>query len=300
MTNPALSADLSTDPRARRGSRSRARGLVAAARAEPVAAGATVVLLGIIFVCVAAPLVAPYSPTALDPVHAFAAPSWRHLFGTDELGRDLLSRVLYGGRTSLEIATGATLLALLLGSLWGALAASSGGWSNEVLMRFADVGMAIPVFLSALVLVAAIHTTTLSLIVILGLLQVPWTARMVGTGVAAELRRDYCVAARSFGSTKARLLAVEILPNIAPTLEVQATLLLAYSLLLEVGLSFVGVGVQPPGSSWGTLLQGGYQNFLASSTYSVFPGAAICLTVLMLNVLADERQTRFHIRLLQR
>jgi ABC-type dipeptide/oligopeptide/nickel transport system permease subunit len=113
---------------------------------------------------------------------------------------------------------------------------------------------------------------------------------MVRASTAAELRKDYSVAARSFGASRSRILAEEVLPNITGTLQVQATLLLAYSLLLEVGLSFVGVGVQPPEASWGTLLQDGYQNLISSATYVIFPGVAICITVLALNLLADARR----------
>jgi peptide/nickel transport system permease protein len=246
------------------------------------------VLLVVIVGCVGAPLVAPDSPTAIDPIHQFRSPTFHHLFGTDELGRDLFSRVLYGGRITILISGSATCLALIGGVVWGALAAIRGGIIEEVLMRVADVFMAVPLLLFALMLVVVFGGNIRGLIAIMALLQAPWIARIIRAVAATELRADYCTAATAFGSSRLRLLTHEILPNLLPTIRTQATLVFAYSILLESTLSFVGLGVQPPNASWGTLLSGGYRNIYQSYYGIVFPGVMIIIVAIALNTLADS------------
>jgi peptide/nickel transport system permease protein len=246
------------------------------------------VLLVIVLACVLAPLVAPDNPNDIAPVLQFCAPSLQHLFGTDELGRDVFSRVLYGGRITIIVSGSATILALLLGVIWGSLAALRGGFIDEVLMRMADVFMAVPLLLFALMLVVVFGSNIRGLIAIMALLQAPWIARIIRATAATELRADYCTAATAFGSSRSRLLTHELLPNLLPTIRTQATLVFAYSILLESTLSFIGLGIQPPNSSWGTLLSSGYRNIYQSYYGIVFPGLMIIVVAIALNTLADS------------
>jgi ABC-type dipeptide/oligopeptide/nickel transport system permease subunit len=257
---------------------------------RPTALLSAVVALVLVGGAVFAPLVAPHSPTETDYLHLFAPPSGAHLFGTDELGRDLLTRVLYGGRTTLEIAGAATVIAMALGIVWGFAAAFREGWISEILMRIADAAMGMPVILLGLVLVAAFGASTLSLIAILGILFAPATARLARSTLLSELKSEYYVAAVSVGARAPRIVVGELLPNTLPVLLARATLVAAEAIFVEASLSFVGLGVQPPKASWGTLLQQGYSNLYRSYWYPVFPGLVILVAVLALNTLGDNLQ----------
>ena len=237
-----------------------------------------------------APLFAPYAPTALDFTQLFAPPTRDHLFGTDELGRDLLTRMLYGGRTSITLGFAATGVAMGLGIVWGFAAALREGWFGEILMRAADTLMAMPAVLLGLVLVAAFGSSTLSMTMILGIIFAPATARIARSTLLAELRSDYYLAAVSVGASGARIVARELLPNALPVLVSRGTLVLAEVIFVEASLSFIGLGIQPPATSWGTLLQQGYANLYSSYTYAVFPGLVILVAVLALNTLGDNLQ----------
>ena len=257
---------------------------------RPAAAAALAVVAVLVVGALGAPLFAPYAPTTLDYVNLFAPPSRAHLLGTDELGRDLLTRILYGGRTSIVVAFSATAIAMVLGVTWGFAAALREGWLGEILMRVADVLMAMPAILLALVLVAAFGATTGSMIVILGILFSPATARIARSTLLAELRSEYYLAAVSVGASGRRIVARELLPNALPVLVSRATLVLAEAIFVEASLSFIGLGVQPPGTSWGTLLQQGYANLYSSYTYAIFPGIVILVAVLAFNTLGDNLQ----------
>ena len=250
------------------------------------------VLLGLLIIsAVAAPLFTPYSPIALAPRDRFQPPSLAHLFGTDELGRDLYTRVLYGGRIALGIGAAATVIAMLIGVAWGFIAAMRRGWVDEILMRLADAAMAIPTILFALVLVAAFGASTVNLAVIIGLLLAPVTARLARSAALDELTSEYVLAAVASGATRTRMLFSEVLPNTLPSLLVLATLNAASAILTEASLSFVGLGVQPPEASWGTLLFQGYQKIYQAIWYPIFPGLVIFLTIWLLNLLADQLQS---------
>ena len=257
---------------------------------RPAALISLIVVGVIVFATVGAPLVAPYSPTASDYTKLFAGPSWSHIFGTDELGRDLFSRLLYGGRTSLTVAVFATAIAMAVGMAWGFVAALRERWIGEVLMRVADAAMAMPVILLGLVLVAAFGASTFSLIMILGFLFAPATARLARATLLAELRSEYHLAAVSVGASRTRIVVTELLPNTLPVLLARATLIAADAIFVEASLSFVGLGVQPPDASWGTLLQQGYTNLYRSYAYPLFPGLVILVSVLALNTLGDNLQ----------
>jgi peptide/nickel transport system permease protein len=201
-----------------------------------------------------------------------------------------LTRVLYGGRTSLEIALLATALAIGLGSAWGFGAAIARGWSEEVLMRVADLTLAMPVILVGLVLVAAFGPSTTNLVLILGVLFAPATARLARSALLSELEAEYYLAAVSVGASPRRILFQELLPNTLPVLLARASLVAADAIFVEASLSFVGLGVQPPSASWGTLLQTGYTNLYRSYWYPIFPGVVIIVAVLCFNVLGDNIQ----------
>jgi ABC-type dipeptide/oligopeptide/nickel transport system permease subunit len=248
-------------------------------------------LLGVILLAViAAPLLTSYAPDAIDPVNAFAPPSGAHLFGTDELGRDLFSRMLYGGRITLGAALGATALSMVLGIAWGYGAALGPALLDEVLMRTADVSMAIPQILFGLVFIAAFGTSLLNLIVIVGILLSPTSARLVRSVVLVEREADYVRAAVAFGATRWSIAAREIFPNTVSHLGVLAAINAANALLLEASFSFVGLGVQPPRASWGTILQQGYTYIYDAFNYVLFPAVAIVLVMLLLNILARSLQ----------
>ncbi|WP_218138554.1 MULTISPECIES: ABC transporter permease [unclassified Microbacterium] len=241
----------------------------------------------IVLICVLAPLLAPYDPAAQSS-DRFAGPSAAHLFGTDELGRDLFSRVLYGGQLTVFIAGGATLVAMVLGIAWGMAAAFARGWVDEILMRLADTVMAIPQILFALVFISAFGADPVKLAVIIGVLLTPTTARLVRSSVLSELQEDYFTAAVAFGSTRRRLLFAEVLPNAKGPIVVQAAINAANAILLEASMSFVGLGIAPPEATWGTLVQQGYQKMYQSIGYVLFPALFIFVTIWLLNVLADQ------------
>ena len=257
---------------------------------RPSAVVSFLIVMLVVVAAIAAPVVAPYSPNTFDYEHLFAAPSWAHPFGQDELGRDLLSRVIYASRTTLSVAALATLVGMAIGTAWGFTAAFRRGLVEEVLMRVADLTLGIPVILLSLVLVAAFGTSTLSLILILGILFSPATARIARSAILAELESDYYLAAVAAGAPPWRIVIEELLPNTLPILLARATIVLADAIFVEATLSFVGLGVQPPAASWGTLLQKGYGNLYQSYWYPLFPGLVIVCTVLALNTLGDNLQ----------
>jgi ABC-type dipeptide/oligopeptide/nickel transport system permease subunit len=229
-------------------------------------------------------------PTQLEPANRFAEPSLAHPFGTDELGRDMLSRVLDAGRLSLGIAAVSTAIAMAVGTLWGFAAAISRGLLDELLMRVADAAMAIPMILFALIFVAAFGSDGPTLALTIGLLMIPLTARVARAAVLAELAMDYHRALVAVGVPRWRIMAGEVLPNAAPPLLAQASLNLATSILVEASLSFVGLGVQPPDASWGTLLQVGYANLFNTIWYPLFPALAIGLAIGAFNTVGDRLQ----------
>ena len=184
----------------------------------------------------------------------------------------------------------ATGVAMLIGTVWGFAAALREGWLGEILMRAADTVMAMPAILLGLVLVAAFGTSTLSMIMILGIIFAPATARIARSTLLAELRSDYYLAAVSVGASGKRIVVRELLPNAMPVLVSRASLVLAEVIFVEASLSFIGLGIQPPETSWGTLLQTGYSNLYSSYTYAVFPGLVILVAVLALNTLGDNLQ----------
>lgn len=251
-----------------------------------IVSGAVLLLTFLTFLL--APVIAPFGPNAQGTGLPFAGPSSAHWFGTDELGRDLFTRVLYGGALSCEIAIGATTLAVALGVLWGFTAAMRGKLLDEILMRAADIVMAIPVILLALIFISGFGGNRWSLIVVIGLLLSPSTARMARSIALTETSRDYYSAAVAYGAGWWRLTLHEIFPNARQPLVAMAVINAANAILLEASLSFLGLGIQPPQESLGSLLQEGFQFLYNAGTYLIFPALIIVVLIWSLNVFADQ------------
>ncbi|MFT4280312.1 ABC transporter permease [Microbacterium sp.] len=245
-------------------------------------------VLAIVLACVFGPALLPFPATELNAGAPFEGPSATHWFGTDDLGRDMLARTLTGGQLSLTIGVGATAISVLLGMLWGMTAAAYGGWVDTVLMRLGDAAMAIPQILFALVCVAAFRPTAASMTIVIGLLLSPTTARLVRSASVSELAGDYVVAARAVGQTRGRIMLTEIAPNVTPVVMVQAAINMVEAIMLEATLSFVGLGIQPPDASWGTLLLQGYSKMYNSAWLMVFPALMMIVSLVSLTFLSEQ------------
>lgn len=256
--------------------------------AQRIALGVLVLLAA---VAIAAPVIAPYDPLAQPDIVAGKdlPPSAAHPFGTDSYSRDVLSRVIYGARTSLTIAALAVIVALGLGTLIGAVAGYAGGAIDRWLMRFVDAVLSIPRLLLLLVLAAALGSLSITgLVLVLGLTGWPGMSRIVRAQVREIAALDYVLAARALGVPPARVLLRHVLPAVLPHILVAATLAVATVIPLEAGLSFLGLGVPAPEPSWGNILLEGYNQRLRAWWMLVFPGAAIVITVLAVNVVGER------------
>jgi peptide/nickel transport system permease protein len=249
-----------------------------------IAAGVT--LAGLVVVGVLAHVVAPYSPTAVDSSHVFSPPSRGHLFGTDRFGRDLFSRVLFGIRVSLGIAVAAIAVALLTGATLGMLA-GLGRVADEALGRVMDVFFAFPPILLAIGIAAVLGAGPGTAVVAIAVVYTPLFFRVVRGSVLAESAQTYVEAAEALGLGRLGILFRHILPNVISPIVIQTAVCLSYGILIESALSYLGVGVQPPTPSWGTILNEGKEFLTLAPWVSLFPGAFIMLAVLALNVLGD-------------
>ena len=251
-------------------------------------AGAVIVIL-VVVAALAAPWLAPYRYDAQHREAFNEGPSARHPFGVDPLSRDVLSRVLYGARVSLRVAVAATAVSLILGVCAGAAAGYVGGWTDEFLMRIADAFSAFPGILLAIAITAAFDERSL-VVVFVALGLVGWTrlARIVRGQVLSLREEDFVLAAHAVGAGRRRIVFVHILPNCLAPIIITATILMAGNILGEAGLSFLGIGVQPPYPSWGGMLAEARNRDLAQFWWMcTFPGLAIALTVLGFNLLGD-------------
>jgi peptide/nickel transport system permease protein len=248
----------------------------------------SLVIILILGLCLSAPFIAPYDPYEISGEEPFLGPSTLHWFGTDDLGRDLLSRVLYGGRITLLIAISATVLSLLIGTVWGMTAGIKKGWIDELLMRTADAQMAIPQVLFALICIASVGASTSSLPLVVGILLSPTTARMARSAVVTELNAEYITAATASGMKKSRIIISEVLPNVAPQLLVQMSINTAAAVMLEATLSFIGLGIQPPDASWGTLMLQGYSKIWNTPWFVLFPALSVTISILAFNSFGER------------
>jgi peptide/nickel transport system permease protein len=255
--------------------------------ANRLAAGGLTILVLLVLTAVFADLVAPYAINDQDITRRFQGPSATHLFGTDELGRDLFSRVVFGTRVSLQVGAVAVGISLVIGTFIGLVSGYRGGLLDTVLMRTMDVLFSFPVVLLAIALVAVFGPSLRNTMIAVGIVFIPIFARVV-RGSALSVSQDLHIrAVRSLGAGDLRIVLRHVLPNVAAPVIVQASLSLAFAILIEAALSFVGVGVQPPQPAWGLMLSDA-QRYRASGWWlSVFPGAAIFLTVMAFNLLGD-------------
>ncbi|TDE10605.1 ABC transporter permease [Jiangella asiatica] len=250
---------------------------------------------GLLLILVVLPAIITTSPTEINAEDALARPSLEHLFGTDQLGRDVLARVVHGARLSLAVSASSTLIAVVLASILGALAATGRPWVQEIVMRFVDIGLAFPGILLPLVLAAVMGPSMATTIIALGVLFTFPMTRVVRGAIFAEYAHDYVLAARLLGTGRVRLVGYHIGLNAALPILVYATLIMAGAILAEAALSFLGAGVPPPAPSWGNIIRDGFSIVHAGAWWvSLFPGLAIVLTVLGLNRFSESlgRQLR--------
>ncbi|WP_281941111.1 ABC transporter permease [Micromonospora sp. AKA38] len=268
-------------------SESTRRRVLDALRRDPLAVGGTLVLLLLVVVGVAGPWLAPSGVNDVDVDAMLRPPSGAHPFGTDELGRDVLSRVLVAARVSLQVGVVSVGIALVAGMTLGLFAGYYRGWLDSVLMRCMDVLFAFPVLLLAVAIVAVLGPGLLTAMVAIGVVYTPIFARITRAGVLAVREQVFVRAAVSIGASDLRIMRRHVLPNIAAPLIVQTSLSLAFAILSEAALSFLGLGIQPPAPAWGRMLFDG-RGFVTDAWWlGVFPGAAIFLTVLAFNLVGD-------------
>jgi peptide/nickel transport system permease protein len=252
----------------------------------------------VVLAALAAPVIAPYSPYDLDVAMMLRPPSPTHWLGTDEVGRDVLSRTIYAARISVEVAMVAVSVGLIGGTLIGMLAAYFGGIIDLMLMRLMELLFSFPAILLAVILMASLGTSIFNAMIAIGIIFIPGFARLARASTMDVLRQQYIEAARTIGMGDMRIIFREILPNIlAPSL-VEAAVAFAYAVLLESALSFLGLGAQPPEPSWGNMLSTG-RGFMAQDPWlGIVPGLAMFICVLGFNLLGDGLRDFFdpHLR----
>ena len=262
------------------------RALRRAARARLAPFGVAVLLAALV-VAVLAPLLAPYDPLKQDLGHTLAAPSRVHLLGTDNVGRDVLARVIWGTRVSLVAGFVSVAIALVAGGVVGLAAGYAGGRVDGVLMRAMDAVLSFPPLVLALALGAVLGAGLTGVVIALGVVYTPTFARLTRGQVLAITAREYVHAARALGAPGWRIALTHVLPNALTPLAVQASLSVAFAILAEASLSFLGLGVQPPAASWGSMINAG-RGYLQQAPWIVFgPGAALFITVVGLNFVGD-------------
>jgi peptide/nickel transport system permease protein len=256
----------------------------ASARLAPFGVAVT---LAAVVVALLAPVLSPYDPLKQDLGNTLAKPDWTHLLGTDNVGRDVLSRVIWGTRVSLVAGLGSVAIAVLAGGLLGLLAGYAGGQADGLVMRLMDAVLSFPPLVLALALGAVLGTGLSGVVIALGVVYTPTFARLMRGQVLTITTREYVEAARALGSPGWRVAWHHVLPNAMAPIVVQASLSVAFATLAEASLSFLGLGIQPPGASWGSMINAG-RGYLPQAPWIVFgPGAALFITVVGLNFVGD-------------
>ncbi len=298
MSSPAV---VSTPVKTLRAQESQASLVWRRFRRHPGAVAGFVVLSLIVLAVLLAPL-SPYDPNASDLTRRFQPPSWQHPMGTDALGRDELTRVLYGGRISLLVGVLVVLITMSLGVTVGALAGYFGRWVDTVLMRITDAALALPSLLVLILLSAMLREVDLPLLsrnsvltiaVVIGLLSWMTFARLVRAAILTLREMDYIQAARSLGGSSLRIILRHMLPNAIGVVIIECTLELGYAIIEESGLSFLGFGIQPPTASWGNLLANAQEHFIKAPWLAIFPGLMIFLTIISVNYIGDGLRDAF-------
>ena len=245
------------------------------------------VILTIATIAVSAPLIAPYNPTAIDVYNVLSAPGTDHLLGTDELGRDVLSRMIWGSRVSLKVGFVAVGIAISIGIMIGALSGFYGGKLDAVLMRFVDIMLAFPTFFLILAVIAIVEPSISTIMIVIGFTSWMDVSRLVRAEILGLKERDFVLAAKAIGASDLRVIFRHILPNALSPVFVSATFGVAGAILVESGLSFLGLGVQPPDPSWGNILTSGKDYITVAWWLSLYPGFAILITVLSYNLVGE-------------
>ncbi|MBW7882059.1 MAG: ABC transporter permease [Caldilineaceae bacterium] len=256
-------------------------------RRNPLAVFGMVVLTLLTLSAIFAPVLAPYDPNAVNPYEALQPPGVVHWLGTDDLGRDVLSRLLFAGRVSLLVGVGSALFAVLIGTLLGAVAGYYGRLVDGLISRFIDIMLSLPVVPLALVLSAFSEITPLRLTLILAAVSWMGVARLVRGEFLALRSAQFTEAARSIGTPNLRIIVVHLLPNAISPIVVAATLLVAYAILIESALSFLGFGLQPPTASWGNMLFNAQRYLRNAAWLAIYSGVVITLTVASINFVGD-------------
>ena len=257
-----------------------------AARARLAPFGAAVMLLAVT-VALLAPVVAPYNPLKQNLNNTLARPDWTHLMGTDNVGRDVFSRMVYGTRVSLVAGFGSVVIAVLVGGLLGLLAGYAGGRVDNLVMRMMDAVLSFPPLVLALALGAVLGAGLTGVVIALAVVYTPTFARLMRGQVLTITAREYVDAARALGAPGWRIAWTHVLPNATAPIVVQASLSVAFAILAEASLSFLGLGIQPPAASWGSMINAG-RGYLQQAPWIVFgPGAALFITVVGLNFVGD-------------
>lgn len=241
----------------------------------------------LVFVAIFAPLLAPYDPDVQDYANILKAPSKAHLLGTDEYGRDILSRIIYGTRVSLSVGLLAQALATLIGVTLGALAAYYGGWVDTVISRITEIFAAFPDLIFAMGIMFVIGPGIKNIFIALGLLTWVRTARMVRGQILQLKEKEYVEAAKASGATAFHTITKHLIPNCISTVIVLVTLGIPNAIMYEASLSFLGLGIQPPTASWGSMISSAQPFISYLPFYSIFPGIAIMITVIAFNIFGD-------------
>lgn len=249
-------------------------------------AGSCVVIV-LFVVSILAPWIAPHDPNQINLKMVLSSPSGSHLCGTDQLGRDVFSRMIWGARISLKVGFVATGIAILIGAVLGALSGYYGKWIDALIMRFVDIMLCFPTFFLILAVIALLEPSIWNIMIIIGLTGWMGVTRLVRADFTSLKERDFVLAARAIGASDMRIIFVHILPNAMASVLVAATLGVAGAILTESALSFLGIGVQPPTPSWGNILTAGKDNIDIAWWLSLYPGLAILITVLGYNLLGE-------------
>jgi len=256
-------------------------------RRQPLSIFSGILVTILILTAIFGSLLAPYDPNAIDMANRFAPPSLEHPFGTDDFGRDILSRVMVGARVSLMVGIIAVGLSASVGSFLGVLAGYTGRFTDEVIMRVMDILFAFPAILLAIAIMAALGRGVGNAMIAIGIVYIPIFARIARGSVLSVREEEFVDAARATGSSDSRIMYRHIFPNVLSPIIVEITLSLSFAILAEAALSFFGLGTQPPDPSWGRMLSEGRAYFQQSTWLAIFPGLAIMLTVLGFNLLGD-------------
>lgn len=252
-----------------------------------LAVGGIIIILLLLVAAVFAPLISTHNPIEGNIIERLQPPSQNHLLGTDEMGRDLFSRMIYGARISISVGIVAVGISVIIGTLLGLLSGYFGGTTDAIIMRFVDIMMCFPAFFLILMVIAFLEPSIYNVMIVIGLTSWTGLARLVRGETLSIKERDFITAAKGLGLTQRRIIFVHILPNVVAPIIVAAVLGVGGAILTESGLSFLGLGVQPPTPSWGNILTSGKDYIHIAWWLSLFPGLAILITVMGWNLLGE-------------